>query len=87
MIKKIIYQVGRRFGKLKVSYCDSDIEEHRRCAKTAKREPGAESAKKLHRRLTELYAASVVTAQDYPHPLAGRRQASRRQHGPVSGQF
>ncbi len=56
---------------MKVSYEDKDIETLCRQLKAATKKLGAESAKKLQRRLSELHAASVVSelAIGRPHPL------------------
>ena len=56
---------------MKVSYEDKDIETLCKQAKAATKKLGAESAKKLQRRLAELHAASVVSelAIGHPHPL------------------
>ena len=56
---------------MKVSYEDEDVETLCKQSKVAVRKLGAESAKKLQRRLSELHAASVVSelAIGRPHPL------------------
>jgi proteic killer suppression protein len=48
---------------MKISYLDADIEGLCKQSKLATRKLGAESAKKLQRRLSELFAASVVAGQ------------------------
>jgi proteic killer suppression protein len=56
---------------MKISYLDADIEGLCKQSKLATRKLGAESAKKLQRRLSELFAASVVAdlVVGRPHPL------------------
>ena len=56
---------------MKISYLDADIEGLCKQSKLATRKLGAESAKKLQRRLNELFAASVVAdlVAGRPHPL------------------
>ena len=56
---------------MKISFLDADIEGLCKQSKLATRKLGAESAKKLQRRLSELFAASVVTdlPAGRPHPL------------------
>ena len=56
---------------MKISFLDADIEALCRQSKLATRKLGAESAKKLQRRLNELFAASVVAelVAGRPHPL------------------
>lgn len=55
----------------KVSYQDKNVETLCRQLKAATKKLGAESAKKLQRRLSELHAASVVSELTIvrPHPL------------------
>ena len=54
-----------------ISYFDDDIEALCKQSKLATRKLGAESAKKLQRRLSEMFAANVVTElpAGRPHPL------------------
>ena len=56
---------------MKISFLDADIEGLCKQSKLAIRKLGAESAKKLQRRLNELFAASVVAelVAGRPHPL------------------
>ena len=56
---------------MKVSYEDEDVEALCKQSKVATKKLGAESAKKLQRRLSELHAVSVVSelAIGRPHPL------------------
>lgn len=56
---------------MKISFLDADIEGLCKQSKLATRRLGAESAKKLQRRLNELFAASVVAelVAGRPHPL------------------
>jgi proteic killer suppression protein len=56
---------------MKVSYANEDLETLCKQEKVATKKLGAESAKKLQRRLSELHAASVVSelAIGRPHPL------------------
>jgi len=56
---------------MKISFLDADIEGLCKQSKLATRKLGAESAKKLQRRLTELFAAGVVAelVAGRPHPL------------------
>lgn len=56
---------------MKVSYVNEDVETLCKQAKVAVRTLGAESAKKLQRRLSELFAATVVSelVAGRPHPL------------------
>lgn len=56
---------------MKVSYDDEDVELLCKHTKTAVKQLGTESAKKLQRRLSELHAAAVVSelAIGRPHPL------------------
>jgi toxin HigB-1 len=56
---------------MKVSFEDEGVETLCKQSKVAVKKLGAESAKKLQRRLAELYAASVVgeLAIGRPHPL------------------
>jgi proteic killer suppression protein len=56
---------------MNVSYEDEDVETLCKQSKVAVKTLGAESAKKLQRRLAELHAASVVSelAVGRPHPL------------------
>lgn len=56
---------------MKVSYESEDVEDLCKKSKIASRVLGAESAKKLQRRLAELHAATVVSelAIGRPHPL------------------
>ncbi|MEK6749521.1 MAG: killer suppression protein HigA [Pseudomonadota bacterium] len=56
---------------MNISFIDADIAELCKQSKVATRKLGAESAKKLQRRLSELFAASVVTdlVAGRPHPL------------------
>ncbi len=56
---------------MKISYEDEDVEALCKQSQVATKKLGAESAKKLQRRLSELHAASVVSelAIGRPHPL------------------
>lgn len=56
---------------MKISFLDADIEALCKQSKLATRKLGAESAKKLQRRLSELFAASTVAElpAGRPHPL------------------
>ena len=56
---------------MKISFLDSEIEALCKQFKLATRKLGAESAKKLQRRLSELFAANVVAdlVAGRPHPL------------------
>lgn len=56
---------------MKISFFDADIEALCKQSKLATRKLGAESAKKLQRRLSELFAANTVVelAAGRPHPL------------------
>lgn len=56
---------------MKISFLDADIEALCKQSKLATRELGVESAKKLQRRLSELFAATVVAelVAGRPHPL------------------
>lgn len=56
---------------MKISFLDADIEVLCKQSKLATRKLGAESAKKLQRRLSELFAANVVAelVAGRPHPL------------------
>lgn len=56
---------------MKISFLDADIEALCKQSKLATRKLGAESAKKLQRRLSELFAANVVSelVAGRPHPL------------------
>lgn len=56
---------------MKISFLDADIEGLCRQSKLATRKLGAESAKKLQRRLNELFAANTVAelVAGRPHPL------------------
>lgn len=56
---------------MKISFLNADLEALCKQSKLATRKLGAESAKKLQRRLTELFAANVVTElpAGRPHPL------------------
>lgn len=56
---------------MKISFLDADIEGLCKQPKLATRKLGAESAKKLQRRLNELFAASIVAelVAGRPHPL------------------
>lgn len=56
---------------MKVSYKDEDVETLCKQFKVATRKLGAESARKLQRRISELHAASVVSEliAGRPHPL------------------
>lgn len=56
---------------MKVSYEDEDVEALCKQSRVATKKLGAESAKKLQRRLSELHAASVVSELviGRPHPL------------------
>ena len=60
---------------MNVSYADTDIEALCKLNKVATKKLGAESAKKLQRRIAELFAATVVLelAAGRPHPLKGER--------------
>ena len=60
---------------MKISFIDADIEALCKQPKLATRALGPESAKKLQRRLSELFAASTVAelAAGRPHPLKGNR--------------
>lgn len=70
---------------MKISFLDADIEALCKQSKLATRKLGAESAKKLQRRLNELFAASVVAelVAGRPHPLERDRagQFSLDLHG------
>jgi len=56
---------------MKLSYEDEDIESLCKTSKIATKKLGAESAKKLQRRIAELHAATAVTelVAGRPHPL------------------
>lgn len=56
---------------MKVSYADEDVETLCKQSRVATKKLGAESAKKLQRRLNEIFAANVVSelAIGHPHPL------------------
>lgn len=56
---------------MKISFLDADIEGLCKQSKLATRKLGAESAKKLQRRLSELFAANTVAelVAGRPHPL------------------
>lgn len=56
---------------MKISFLDTDIEALCKQSKLATRKLGAESAKKLQRRLSELFAANTVAelVAGRPHPL------------------
>jgi len=56
---------------MRISFLDAEIEGLCKQSKLATRRLGAESAKKLQRRLSELFAASVVAelVAGRPHPL------------------
>lgn len=56
---------------MKVSYDNDDVETLCKQSKVAVKKLGAESAKKLQRRLSELFAATVVSelVAGRPHPL------------------
>lgn len=56
---------------MKISFFDADIEALCKQSKLVTRKLGAESAKKLQRRLSELFAANVVAdlVAGRPHPL------------------
>jgi proteic killer suppression protein len=56
---------------MKISFLDAEIEGLCKQSRLATRKLGAESAKKLQRRLSELFAAHVVTelVAGRPHPL------------------
>lgn len=58
-----------------ISYADADIETLCKVGKVATKKLGAESATKLQRRISELFAATVVLelAAGRPHPLKGER--------------
>lgn len=60
---------------MKISFLDRDIEELCKQHKVATRKLGAASAKKLQRRLSELFAANVVAdlVAGRPHPLERNR--------------
>lgn len=60
---------------MKISFLDADIEGLCKQSKLAIRKLGTESAKKLQRRLNELFAASMVAelVAGRPHPLARDR--------------
>lgn len=60
---------------MKISFLDADIEGLCKQSKMATRKLGAASAKKLQRRLSELFAASAVAelVAGRPHPLEGNR--------------
>lgn len=60
---------------MEISFADSDIETLCRESKVATKKLGAESAKKLQRRLTELFNAEHVAelVAGRPHPLQGAR--------------
>jgi len=60
---------------MKVSYADENIEALCKHVKLATKKLGAESARKLQRRINELFAASVVLelAAGRPHPLKQER--------------
>lgn len=61
---------------MKISFLDADIEGLCKQSKLATRKLGAESARKLQRRLSELFAANTVAelAAGRPHPLLRDRQ-------------
>jgi len=56
---------------MRISFLDADIEALCKQSKLATRKLGVESAKKLQRRLSELFAATMVTelVAGRPHPL------------------
>lgn len=60
---------------MEISFADEDLEAICGQAKRATRTLGAESAKKLQRRMTELFGAENVEelAAGRPHPLQGAR--------------
>lgn len=60
---------------MNVSYAEADIEALCKVGKVATKKLGPESAKKLQRRISELFAATVVLelAAGRPHPLKGER--------------
>jgi len=60
---------------IKIAFADNDMETLCRQHKKAVQKLGAESAKKLQRRLTELFAANHVAelVAGRPHPLKGNR--------------
>lgn len=61
---------------MKISFLDADIEGLCKQSKLATRKLGAESAKKLQRRLSELFAANTVAelVAGRPHPLLRDRR-------------
>lgn len=63
------------FFIMKISFYDDDIEGLCKQPRLATRRLGAESAKKLQRRLNELFAAGTVAepVAGRPHPLEGNR--------------
>ncbi len=60
---------------MKISFLDAEIEGLCKQSKLATRKLGAESAKKLQRRMNELFAANVVAElpAGRPHPLVRDR--------------
>lgn len=60
---------------MKISFLDADIEGLCQLSKLATRKLGAESARKLQRRLTELFASNSVAElpAGRPHPLQRNR--------------
>ena len=63
--------IGYTQNPMKISFLDADIEALCKQSKLAGRKLGMKSAKKKQRRLSELFAASVVAdlVAGHPHPL------------------